>query len=179
MSIASARLCGTAGDSHLRTGDCRCPDTVRECAADRSDDFICSGLFKRFWRMCSRAFLTAPYKNCTLWNLSSAQISGTSKRARRWRARLSFTIRSQSRSSSWRRTQLTMWRTRCANRGATEYRLRPTRGTRCTQQRGVDDDRPHDVPASDMRRDPCVELRTMRITSHARILPKFASDSCK
>jgi hypothetical protein len=48
------------------SGDCRRSDTVREVVADRSRAFSGSRLFKPFRRVCRKAFLTAPYKNCTL-----------------------------------------------------------------------------------------------------------------
>src|SRR5260221_9080426 len=58
-------------------GDCRRTDTVREFSADRSRDFIGSRPFTPFWRLCRKAFLTAPYKNCTLQDHNSARISAS------------------------------------------------------------------------------------------------------
>jgi hypothetical protein len=106
-------LVDSARDSHLRTGDCRCPDTVGESAADRSSDFSRSRLFTRFWRICLNTFPTAPYKNCTLWALSSARVFASLPgfpSVRRGDARTCRSrSRSQSRSSSRRSTEITMW----------------------------------------------------------------------
>jgi hypothetical protein len=61
----------------LRIGDCRRTDTIREFIADRSRAFIGSTPFTPFWRVCRKAFLTAPYKNCTLQDHNSANISAS------------------------------------------------------------------------------------------------------
>jgi hypothetical protein len=100
MSVASEPLCSTASDLCLRIDDCRRPDAVREFLTDRSRDFIGSTPFTPFWRVCRKAFLTAPYKNCASWTTSAPE----SRRHFAWFAgrahlmvrSLLFRIRSQS-----------------------------------------------------------------------------------
>jgi hypothetical protein len=89
----------------------------------------------------------------------TAELSGA--RARR-RARLSFTIRSQSRSSSRRQTELRMWLRTAHELDVRRAQTSLEPGHALNTQHAVDGDGARNIPTSDMRHEICADCAAVR-----------------